>query len=168
MSLFSAARTRRLANTISMVLASHTVQVTTEAKARPINTAFTTGSALRYMPHGLRSRGSAAVATTLSCASAGTGAASHASIAALRNEAALNLHWSARASSISRMIFPKVPFRPTFSHTPSQVARCYNVTYQVLVRLVKRRREAKHIYYSLSHSRSTFGGKRHGAAAERR
>src|SRR6516225_7265233 len=89
MSLLSAPRTRRLANTISMVLASHTVQVTIEAKARPINTAFTTGSALRYMPHGLRSRGSVAVATTLSCASAGAGAASHASIAAARNEAAL-------------------------------------------------------------------------------
>src|SRR5262249_27583870 len=76
-SSLSAARTRRLANTISMVLASHTVQVTIEAKARPINTAFTTGSALRYMPHGLRSRGRVAVATTLSCASAGKGTTSH-------------------------------------------------------------------------------------------
>src|SRR5262249_20259081 len=45
----------------SFVLASRTVQVTTGAKARPINTAFTTGSALRYMPQGLRSRGSVAV-----------------------------------------------------------------------------------------------------------
>src|SRR5262249_42651982 len=65
-----------------MVLASHTVQVTIEAKARPINTAFTIGSALRYMPHGLRSRGSVAVATTLSCASAGKGTISNAIMAA--------------------------------------------------------------------------------------
>jgi hypothetical protein len=67
------ARTRRLQFTISIVLASHTVQVTSEAKARPIKTAFTTGSALMYMPQGLRSRGSVAVATTLSCAKAGKG-----------------------------------------------------------------------------------------------
>src|SRR5262249_36664188 len=77
-SLSLAARTRRLAKKISIDLASHTVQVTTEAKARPIRTAFTTGSALRYMPQGLRSRGSVAVATTLSCASADRDAASHA------------------------------------------------------------------------------------------
>src|SRR4029077_7275886 len=107
-SLFSAARTRRLANTISMVLASHTVQVTIEAKARPINTAFTTGSALIYMPHGLRSRGSAAVATTLSCASAGTGAASHASIAAPRNKAALTQPTGAECGSVVHT-FAKVP-----------------------------------------------------------
>src|SRR5262250_2396955 len=72
-----------------MVLASHTVQVTIEAKARPINTAFTTGSALRYMPQGLRSRGSVAVARTLSCATAGKGTASHAINAAPRGIAAL-------------------------------------------------------------------------------
>src|SRR6266478_4199464 len=72
-SLFNAVRTRRLAIKISIDLASHTVQVTIEAKTRPINTAFTTGSALRYMPQGLRSRGRVAVATTLSCASAGRG-----------------------------------------------------------------------------------------------
>src|SRR5262249_29898596 len=39
-SSLSAVRTRRLAKKISMVLASHTVQVTIEAKARPIKTAF--------------------------------------------------------------------------------------------------------------------------------
>ena len=42
----------------SMVLASQTVQVTSEAKASPIITAFTTISALRNMPHGDRFRGS--------------------------------------------------------------------------------------------------------------
>ena len=42
----------------SMVLASHTVQVTSEAKASPIMTAFTTISALRNMPQGDRLRGS--------------------------------------------------------------------------------------------------------------
>ncbi len=41
-----------------MVFASHTVQVTSEAKASPIITAFTTMSALRNMPHGDRLRGS--------------------------------------------------------------------------------------------------------------
>src|SRR5262245_40012924 len=114
MSLFDAARTRRLANTISMVLASHTVQVTIEAKARPINTAFTTGSALRYMPHGLRSRGSVAVATTLSCASAGTGAASHATIAAPRSVAALTHPTGAGVG----------PFIHAFAKGPSPSASC--------------------------------------------
>src|SRR5438128_12654879 len=42
----------------SIVLDSQTVQVTTEAKARPTMTAFTTMSADANMPHGLRSRGS--------------------------------------------------------------------------------------------------------------
>src|SRR5262245_56780514 len=76
--LSNAVRTRRLAKKISIDLASHTVQVTTEAMTRMINTAFTTGSALRYMPQGLRSRGSVAVATTLSCANADRGATSQA------------------------------------------------------------------------------------------
>src|SRR5262245_578230 len=75
-----------------MVLASHTVQVTIEARARPISTAFTTGSALRYMPHGLRSRGSVALATTLSCASAGNGTISNAIVEAPRSIAALDHH----------------------------------------------------------------------------
>ena len=47
-----------------MVLASHTVQVTIEAKTRPSNTAFTTESALRYMPNGERSRGKLAAPIT--------------------------------------------------------------------------------------------------------
>ena len=63
-SVRAAARTRRLATTISIVLASHTVQVISEAITRPINTAFTTGSALAYMPHGLRSRGSVVMPMT--------------------------------------------------------------------------------------------------------
>jgi hypothetical protein len=53
-----------LADRISTVLASHTVQVTSEAKARPIKTAFTTMSAFMNMPQGLRSRGNVAVPTT--------------------------------------------------------------------------------------------------------
>ena len=88
--MFNAARTRRLQIMISIVLASHTVQVTSEAKARPIKTAFTTGSALMYMPHGLRSRGSVAVARILSCASADTGAAIDAAVNALAAIAAIN------------------------------------------------------------------------------
>ena len=44
-----------------MVLASQTVQVTSEANTRPIITTFTTMSALRNMPHGDRSRGSSAL-----------------------------------------------------------------------------------------------------------
>src|SRR5262249_18443953 len=70
---------RLWATTISMVLASHTVQVTIDAKASPIRTAFTTGSALRYMPHGERSRGRVALpisgASPASCASADKGRA---------------------------------------------------------------------------------------------
>src|SRR5262249_28491459 len=109
----------------------HTVQVTIEAKARPINTAFTTGSALRYMPHGLRSRGSVAVATTLSCASAGPGAASHASIAAARNEAALRHPPGAGFAPLVNA-FAKVP-SPSRLCAPilvisTQLAWCYNVT----------------------------------------
>ena len=48
----------------SRFLASHTVQVTSEAKTRPTITIFTTMSALRNMPQGDRSRGSAALAIT--------------------------------------------------------------------------------------------------------
>ena len=80
---FRAAATRRLASRISTVLASHTVQVTTEATTSPISTACTTGSALMYMPQGLRSRGKVAVATTLSCASAAAGTSIHAIAAML-------------------------------------------------------------------------------------
>src|SRR5262249_37530424 len=117
-SLFSAVRTRRLAKKISIVLASHTVQVTIDAAARPINTAFTTGSALRYMPHGLRSRGSVAVAATLSCASAGTGTTGHAINAAPRSTAALTSHGPRRTrtrplclsqSSLSTRVIPLAP-----------------------------------------------------------
>src|SRR4029079_1265665 len=85
-----AARTRRLQITISIVLASHTVQVTSEAKARPIKTAFTTGSALMYMPQGLRSRGSVAVARILSCARTDTGTAIAAAVSALAARAVIN------------------------------------------------------------------------------
>ena len=45
----------------SMVFASHTVQVTSEAMARPTITAFTTMSAFTNMPHGDRLRGSRAL-----------------------------------------------------------------------------------------------------------
>ncbi len=62
-SVAKSARTRLLAIISSMVLASHTVQVTTDAKASPINTVFTSGSALRNMPHGVRSRSITASAT---------------------------------------------------------------------------------------------------------
>ncbi len=72
--MVKAERTRRRARKISIVLASHTVQVTTEANTSPIRTPLTIGSALRNMPHGVRSRGSVAVPMTAaspgSCASA--------------------------------------------------------------------------------------------------
>ena len=48
----------------SKFLASHTVHVTSDAKTRPTITTFTTMSALRNMPQGDKSRGSAAFATT--------------------------------------------------------------------------------------------------------
>ena len=54
------------------------------------NKAQCTGSALMYMPHGLRSRGSVAVARILSCASADTGAAIDAAVNALAAIAAIN------------------------------------------------------------------------------
>src|SRR5260370_23392936 len=56
----SSPRNRRLAATISRLLASAIVQVTNEANARPTITTFTTMSADRNMPHGERSRGSCA------------------------------------------------------------------------------------------------------------
>src|SRR5229473_7322562 len=59
-----ALRARRLARAISIVFASQTVQVMTDATARPIMTAFTTQSADTNMPQGERSRGSAAAPTT--------------------------------------------------------------------------------------------------------
>jgi hypothetical protein len=58
-SLRKARRVRRRAPAISIDLESQTVQVTTDAKASPISTAFTSGSALRNMPQGVRSRSSA-------------------------------------------------------------------------------------------------------------
>ena len=61
-------RGRRLATSSSIVFASQTVQVTTEANSSPIITDFTTQSAARYMPHGLRSRGNSAVTVTPSWA----------------------------------------------------------------------------------------------------
>src|SRR5262249_5232635 len=85
-SLSNAVRTRRLAKKISIDLASHNVQVTTEAKARPINTACTAGSALGYLPGGLSGRGRGGVAIPLSCATADTGAASHPVTAAALSE----------------------------------------------------------------------------------
>src|SRR5215470_13587800 len=67
----------RRANRSSTHLASQTVQVTSDAKARPIITAFTTMSALMNMPHGDRSCGSSAALTSgrLGGATAGAGAA---------------------------------------------------------------------------------------------
>ena len=52
----------------SMVLASQTVQVTSEAKASPTITAFTTRSALRNMPHGERLRGNSGLGPWASAA----------------------------------------------------------------------------------------------------
>src|SRR5262249_24685178 len=129
------------------VLASHTVQVTIEAKARPINTAFTTGSALRYIPHGLRSRGSVAVATTLSCASAADGSASHAISAVAPGTAALNLHGLRKRRACRPCLFQSCISADLFFCTRWQVARCYNATYQVLatIRPSRRRRNLRSV-----------------------
>src|SRR5262249_24209554 len=67
----SAARRLRLALQISIVLASQIVQVTTEASARPTMTPCTTGSAVRAIPNGERSRG-------VDCAQPAPAFASHA------------------------------------------------------------------------------------------
>src|SRR5215470_7230426 len=48
----------------SIVLASQIVQVTIDAMTRPTMTAFTTTSALVNIPHGERSRGRTATAST--------------------------------------------------------------------------------------------------------
>src|SRR5262245_1475309 len=128
--ILTAAPTRRLASTISMVLASHTVQVTTDAKTRPISTAFTTGSALMYMPQGLRSRGSVAVPRTLSCARAGAAATIDAVTAAPSTSAGADR----RRRRARRAPHPKASeYRvPTglISHSPSSTPprRCNNVT----------------------------------------
>src|SRR4051812_26692104 len=53
-----------------MVLASHTVHVTSEANTSPSSTAFTSTSALTNIPHGLRSRGSSARAGGIGTAGA--------------------------------------------------------------------------------------------------
>ncbi len=47
----------------SRLLAIQTVQVTSEANAKPIMTAFTMGAALRNIPQGERSRGNVATPT---------------------------------------------------------------------------------------------------------
>jgi hypothetical protein len=68
-------RTCRRALRSSMVLASQTVQVTTDAMTSPTMTACTTTSAFINMPHGERSRGSSAVACTGGSSAASTGPA---------------------------------------------------------------------------------------------
>src|SRR5205807_1197324 len=52
-------RAARLAFQSSIVFASHTVQVASEAKASPTMTIFTSGTALRNIPQGDKSRGKA-------------------------------------------------------------------------------------------------------------
>ena len=71
-SIRSPRRTAARAPKSSMLFATQTVQVTSEATARPIMTAFTMVSACRNMPQGERSCGKAAMATELSpaCANA--------------------------------------------------------------------------------------------------
>ena len=100
-----------------MVLASHTVQVTSDAKASPISTAFTTGSALMYMPHGLRSRGSVAVPMTgvspASCASANAGTPIHA-IAATPRASAQRIQLL--QNRISTGLIPRTPLTDTDDH----------------------------------------------------
>src|SRR5262249_42951498 len=54
----SDARALRTATDNSQYLATHTVQVTSDAKTKPIITNFTMMSAFMNMPHGDRSRGS--------------------------------------------------------------------------------------------------------------
>ncbi len=68
-----AVRKRLLACTISMVLVRHTVQVTAEAKVSAMSTALNTSSAFTNMPHGVRSRGNAALPATAYYASASAG-----------------------------------------------------------------------------------------------
>ena len=72
----TARRTRRRAAASSRDLASHTVQVASEAMARPIITVFTTMSAAANMPQGDRSRGSlegpSSMASGIAPASPGT------------------------------------------------------------------------------------------------
>src|SRR4051795_12807423 len=125
--MFKAARTRRLQIMISIVLASHTVQVTSEAKARPIKTAFTTGSALMYMPLGLRSRGSVAVAR-ISCASADTGTTIDTAVSALAAIAVISAgrrkKWHLvliHAPEISRNCISTSPFSHSTATRPTLV-----------------------------------------------
>src|SRR5262249_32578918 len=61
----------------SHVLATHTVQVTSEAKASPMITAFTTRSEFSNMPQGERSSGNSALLITCS---PGNGAAAEADV----------------------------------------------------------------------------------------
>ena len=84
-------RAKRLAFQSSIVFASQTVQVASEAKASPTMTIFTIGTALRNIPQGDRSRGKAegnrasvmrggnlgsAIGGSTGAAGSGTGAAS--------------------------------------------------------------------------------------------
>ncbi len=87
-SAVSSLRSRRLAANISSVLASAIVQVTNDANARPIITAFTTMSADRNMPHGERSRGSCAAALVGGEAGSFAGATAGACGSACRGPAA--------------------------------------------------------------------------------
>ena len=68
-------RARRLAKATSRPFDTSTVQVTSEAKARPSITAFTTQSAARNMPSGDRSCGSFALRSSEATGEAGAGPA---------------------------------------------------------------------------------------------
>src|SRR5688572_4874941 len=89
--LRSTSRVRRLAAASSRLLANHTVQVMTEAMARPIITAFTTQSASMNMPQGDRSRGSIA----FSAASKPSGSANGSAAGAIAPSA-----WTGAAPSV--------------------------------------------------------------------
>ena len=109
LSTVSAARASARRRHNSRLLASHTVQVTSEAKIRPTITTFTTMSALRNMPQGDRSRGSAAIPSTAGtwlCAMACESPA----VSAKRSAPAPRTQPPARAASARARGFP---IRPT-------------------------------------------------------
>src|SRR5262249_38439935 len=96
------------------------------------DTASTTGSASSYQPQGLRSRGRVAVATTLSCASAGNGPASHAINPAAQGPALLTLQRLQQARTCALHLFQSFISGKSNARPHEQVAQCQMRHYQFL------------------------------------
>src|SRR5215472_6367120 len=114
-----------------MLFATQTVQVTSEATARPIMTAFTIVSACRNMPQGERSCGKAAMATELSpaCANAKVGATHAQSTPSARTRAPTDRPARLSATPTLHTLALVGTFSPPLSSMPALVPAKMSLTW---------------------------------------